>query len=138
MACDIHMAIEYRSHFENYWKSFAIDVYGDRHYGLFRALGVIGRGDEKIIPISELRGMPPEASYQVDDEENGIQAGAWGGDHSLSWLYVSEFLEALKRASIDVESTEISLTYPVIGRILRDLCAVHGESNVRIVFNFDN
>lgn len=98
MGCDIHSVIQRKGY--RGWETVALDVGDDRNYDSFavyanvrngRAFAGVSTG-EGWIPISEPRGLPVDfATRALDEEETrGNTAYQWMGDHSHSWLLLSE------------------------------------------------
>lgn len=124
MGCDIHALAEVRkngkwqavtdevfpevyynpdSKSEYFHREFTADPYSGRNYFLFAMLAD-ARNHHDLVPFSELKGVPDDASpewlKEVDD---------WGGDmHSMSWYTLRE----LQEAPWDKTFTWVTLTTP--------------------------
>ena len=126
MGCDIHTLVQVKK--DNKWEDLENDLYTDRNYKLFSILAGV-RGNED--PIAYPRGFPSDFELDKDDDEN--HNGHYMGDHSFSYLTLTELLEnkeRLKEADCDfVETLEI-LQDRSIG--------FGGMDNVRLVFGFDS
>jgi hypothetical protein len=99
MGCDIHAVIEYRIS-GDMWFVAGINVEIPRDYRLFAAMAGV-RNYEEVIPVAAPRGLPTDMDGTEGEERaaGGTTAGffkALGSDgHTHSWLYTSEFEEAL-------------------------------------------
>jgi hypothetical protein len=111
MGTDLHMAVE---RFDGTrWKWTGIKLNSDRNYDLFAILAGVRNGvgfagvktGEGFIPISEPRGFPDDVdplsirgSYPdgmpYDDDDESIWGTVADGDHSASWLLLSEILDS--------------------------------------------
>jgi len=89
---------------DNYYAQAAEETwYDDRSYKCFSILANVRNGygaagvdtGDTFIPISEPRGFPedlgPDLIKDIEQYEDG-EKGWWPGDHSFSWLLVSELL----------------------------------------------
>lgn len=87
MGCDIHGFIEVK--IGKNW--YVYDKVGsERDYTLFGILA--GVRDERVAPVSELKGVPEDASIVVKAEVK-----SWEGDgHSHTWLSATEMKQAYK------------------------------------------
>ncbi|CRH24886.1 Uncharacterised protein [Chlamydia trachomatis] len=107
MGCDIHMYVEYKrenqessqwkngdyfrinesfGEFEDENKFNQIGLYDKRNYSLFSTLAGVRDYSEKIIPVSEPKGLPDDISDYVKKESDD-----WEGDgHTHSWLTLKE------------------------------------------------
>lgn len=159
MGCDIHMWVE---RLENDGKWHLVPdakVYSHRNYGLFGWLAdVRGWGP----PIAAPRGWPEDLSPELDaylgpdragryDDEGRDKRLDYAGDHTPSWLLVSEIQEAFDRLpntpEYETEEQRRARRYVVKGdawefawgylRYWENLAQGDG-SRVRIVFNFDS
>lgn len=84
MGCDIHTYVEKKTD-AGYEFISGFIPFDNRSYGTFGFLADV-RNYSKVTPISECRGVPPDASNKVIEEQN-----QWGCDgHSHSWLSVAE------------------------------------------------
>lgn len=100
MGCDIHMYVEYRN--DNNWRpgdyfvkdgDWADDngferkeIHGGRNYSLFSTLAGVRDYSEKIVPVSEPKGIPDDACRYTKKQFN-----EWGSDaHTPSYLTLSE------------------------------------------------
>lgn len=146
MGCDIHAYIEVRTH--DTWKILetprpykcacgcdytprtpqlppAFDV---RHYGLFSILAGVRNYDE-IEPVAPPRGVPDVASQEYQDI-----VSAWDGDwHTASWLTAAEIL-----ADTRLQDPRLPGDWQEFVTRLRDLVRLFGDTDVRLVFFFDN
>jgi hypothetical protein len=104
------------------WELIGYDVYGSRNYDLIgRLTNVITR--EGVVPLSEPRGVPKDASKVYKKECKGY----WKG-HSHSYFYLSELV---KEDWIDI-SQEMHELVERLKTEYKDL------DTIRIVFFFDN
>lgn len=112
MGCDIHLRVERRNDSGRWvdvlppetWNNEALDdktprgahYFGhwfvDQNYHLFALLADV-RNDGHTIPICKPRGLPEDVATKEDLNDEG--EGWWWGDHSHSWLALSE-LEQLR------------------------------------------
>lgn len=120
MGCDIHMTIEVRDgdkwrrvdkcpprpcwcdgKIADHWKCGGTGIdespYHDRNYAVFAALANV-RNDGNIKPISEPRGLPDDCTHGVGEEDDFEH-----GDHSFTWLLLSEVLAYPWNAEIQDE-----------------------------------
>lgn len=118
MGCDIHCYMEiknnngdwhcdeiYRTSFdeESEKKFDLLPVYNHRDYELFSILANV-RNDGEIIPISEPRGFPEDASNEVEDEYMN-----WGSDaHSASYMTLKELMDNVEKYKIVKRSGFVS------------------------------
>lgn len=79
MGCDIHLIGQRHNGTE--WETVETAAFGYRSYALFGFLADV-RNYSAVKPISEERGRPEDFS----DDDDAL------GDHSFSWLSVSELL----------------------------------------------
>lgn len=81
MGCDIHIRAERKS--GDKWEVIPdLAPFDWRSYGMFEFLANV-RNYSAVPPISEPRGLPTDAPPENEDD-------GWLGDHSHSWLSVSE------------------------------------------------
>jgi hypothetical protein len=122
MGCDIHGVIQAKPN--DVWVTVGI-LPGLRDYRSFSRLANV-RNDRDITPISEPRGLPE--GFVVDNSHvydlNGIDI--WLGDHSHSWLLVSEITSCQYDYSLIKQIIDITMHI--------ELC----DEDIRIVFGFDN
>lgn len=107
MGCDIHMYVEYKKSVNNnmvwvngdyfkhnpYYKSNdeekrfeRMELHGWRNYILFATLAGVRDYTEKVIPVSEPKGVPDDSSDYVKQANED-----WDGDgHTHSWLTLKE------------------------------------------------
>ncbi len=113
MGCDIHMYVEYKKKlpvkgseermerwvsgdyfkinpFDGVWddetKMECMELYGHRNYSLFSTLAGVRDYTEKIVPVSEPKGLPDDCCGFVKKESED-----WDGDgHNHSWLTLKE------------------------------------------------
>lgn len=133
MGCDIHMCLEVRDWEDapNPWKAAILEdgCWDWRNYDLFSWLANVRNYDEeRITPISEPRGLPPDVSPEVkrvfDD---------WAADnHSHSWLLLSEIL-----ASSPPKHCQAFIEWLAAIRHFSRLGYTKPE-HIRLVFAFDN
>ena len=64
MGCDIHAYIEYKHWGDKWWPFANLDI--DRDYQLFGLMAGVRRSD--IDPVAQPRGVPSDASWKVNDE----------------------------------------------------------------------
>jgi hypothetical protein len=101
MGCDIHPYVEVRKHGK--WQRAPIKVPNDRDYFAFGKLANVRNGlgfagidmGDPVRPIAEPRGLPLDTT--IRDSESSVeyeQPGyCWLGDHSHSWVLLSELLD---------------------------------------------
>lgn len=150
MGCDIHFYVEKKD--GDKWVSAdkwtpsrwdgSLEVkhedsfYDDRNYILFSVLADVRNfRDTRINPISEPRGVPDDATQEVRD------AVFFYGDHSHSWLLVSE-IEAYDWNQ-DIEDNGSSFNIKdrcmkFLEETLSRMKALGDSDKVRCVFGFDN
>ena len=148
MGCNSHLSIEIQgrwSHSPSKWDTWAIDLPESRDYYLYEAMAGVRGEDENAIATP--RGVPVDASSQVK-----FWCERAGDDgHSHSWLYPSEFTEAIiksdkrfaeevKRSKYpaDPERGHTDKAWLSLDKVLKALAEVYGDENVRLVFFFDN
>jgi len=113
MGCDIHMYVEYKKDLpikgtkerEEKWingdyfkynpffktwedeEEFSrLELHGSRNYQLFSTLAGVRDYSQKVVPVSEPKGVPDDACEYVKKESE-----QWGSDgHSHSWLTLKE------------------------------------------------
>lgn len=99
MGCDIHWIVQTRADNGSPWvtsRDLDADCYDGRNYDLFAQLANVRNGwgfagtntGEGFVPICEPRGLPGDLAL-VD---NHVDEDTWLGDHSHSWLTLSELL----------------------------------------------
>lgn len=126
MGTDIHPYAEVRQNGK--WQRAHIEVPSDRNYWTFAILANVRNGfgfagcytGEPVTPISEPRGLPPDTSIADNDLDFEDPKYVWLGDHSHSWVLLSELLA-------------YDLDQPMIqgGVITRaQLKALHGENKL--------
>lgn len=147
MGCDIHDLVQVKR--EGKWKTVVLDPVGSpRNYYTFAMLAGVRNGSEtKITPIAEPRGLPKDFGHEVDDENYilppgnvdkreaflGDDAKFWLGDHSHTWLLLSE-MKAYKVP--DVIHHYYDDLLKELEKIANDNESYDNE--VRYVFGFDN
>jgi hypothetical protein len=90
MGCDIHAYAEKRT--ETGWKRLDVKVPDDRDYESFAKLANV-RNRFDWTPISKPRGLPDDTCISENDEvDYESPEYVWLGDHSFSWLLLSELL----------------------------------------------
>jgi hypothetical protein len=100
MGCDIHLYVEKREG-DNWvsadtWEQdeggffvpYKKQYYLDRNYSLFSILANV-RNDHGFIPISEPKGLPKDASREVET----LSKGYYPDCHSFSWFTLRELLD---------------------------------------------
>lgn len=118
MGCDIHSVAQIRK--IGHWETIAVEISGDnRNYDTFGMLADVRNGfgfagcdtGDAYEPIAEPRGLPSE--FIVDDDYNHLLdfeffsefdekrsspfTRIWMGDHSHSWLLLSEMKNYVKK-----------------------------------------
>lgn len=115
MGCDIHMYVEYKRSInskdtwvsgdyfkmnpyyktDEYEREFeCIELYGDRNYTLFSTIAGVRDYTDKVVPVSEPKGIPEDATAYVKQENE-----RWDGDgHTHSWLTLKEIKEYQEKA----------------------------------------
>lgn len=134
MGADIHGVLQSRFERIDGTMSGWIDqgeVEDTRHYFKFAYLADV-RNYCAVTPISKPRGLPE--GFEVDDENDYLLWGrkVWMGDHSHSWLLLSEIRDHDYPAD-DREGLDMFLKWV-------DYAAAKcgGYENGRIVFGFDS
>lgn len=99
MGCDIHSAVEIRRDGQWHWDASAKfndildhptnEPFDWRNYGMFGFLADV-RNYSHVPPLSESRGLPYNLSPELTSQDGGV---TWLGDHSFSWLSLSELLD---------------------------------------------
>lgn len=89
MGCDIHIVAQKKT--ADGWVDLDISPFDCRNYGLFGWLANV-RNYYDVPPLSEPRGLPDDLPYRDDNDYRF-------GDHSFSWLSVSEL------ANFDMDQT---------------------------------
>lgn len=95
MGCDIHLVTQVKENGK--WVIYPTTYKEDRNYSLFSVLAGVRQVGE-VVPIAEPRGIPEDFGYGLnnDFEIDGIKEefdskyNKWLGDHSFSWLSLSE------------------------------------------------
>lgn len=133
MGCNSHLSIEYRpGHAGDItrWDTYALDVPESRNYVLYEAMaGVRGEESNAVCPA---RGEPKDVSRAVK-----VWLDRWEADgHSTSYLYPSEFRQCTDRQS--GSGYTLAKEWQCLLVVLEGLGKIYGESNVRVVFFFDN
>lgn len=128
MGCDIHTLLQV---FKNdTWHTVAFDVSSGRHYVRFGILAGVRNGRD-YETISEPRGFPKDSDVALD--ENGSIWDFWLGDHSHSWVLLSEMLDyeaEHKTGELDEMINDIKYEAEKFGRMK--------PQDVRFVFGFDS
>jgi hypothetical protein len=139
MGCDIHGLSQIR-YGDSEW--FDCDTIEDgRNYRLFAALAGVRNGfgfagiatHEPIIPIAEPRGLPEDF---VNDEDEHCM-----GDHSFSWLHMSEIVSwpGWGMCLSDAPETPLRERCQAFWKWVEWQQVRHGKnSDIRIVFGFDS
>lgn len=95
MGCDIHIAVQKYSKINKRWLTLDEKLDEPRNYFLFHCLaGVRSESSwNNIPPVSQARGFPSDVGVSCD-ECIYLPSGRkkWLGDHSHSWLTISELL----------------------------------------------
>ena len=101
MGCDIHLVVEHKRDGKWQYVFDSESFYHERHYEVFAILANI-RNSHGLKPISAPRGYPEDIDSELikndplnEDFYRKIQleeATIWLGDHSHSWLLLSELL----------------------------------------------
>lgn len=107
MGCDIHPYAEVRKNGK--WERSPIKVPSDRNYWTFSVLAGVRNGcgfagsytGEPVTPIAEPRGLPSDTTIADNSLEYEDPNHVWLGDHSHSWLLLSELL------AVDLDSPVI-------------------------------
>jgi hypothetical protein len=99
MGCDIHPYAEVRRN--GRWERAPVKVPNDRNYTAFGKLANVRNGSgfagcdmgDAVRPIAEPRGLPTDTTIaDTHDKEYEDPGYTWLGDHSHSWLMLSELL----------------------------------------------
>jgi hypothetical protein len=99
MGTDIHPYVEVRKN--GAWTRAKVDVPRDRNYFAFGKLANVRNGSgfagcdmgDPLRPIAEPRGLPPDTSIQNNEIEEWRSSDYVSlGDHSFSWVMLSELL----------------------------------------------
>jgi hypothetical protein len=99
MGCDIHPYVEVRK--DGKWERSTVKVPSDRDYWAFGKLANVRNGEgfagcdtgDLVTPISQPRGLPDDTSIHDNDSvDYEDPAYVWLGDHSFSWVLLSELL----------------------------------------------
>jgi hypothetical protein len=103
------------------WHQYGFDHnYPDptnRQYTLFALLADVRNGSgfagvrthQPIVPLFPERGIPEDTSYEEDPSEDGF----WLGDHSFTYAYLDELLEAPWDITFDSQGVVNQLEYEV-------------------------
>lgn len=95
MGCDIHGALQIRYSANSSYRSVQA-IPRNRNYTLFAALADV-RNYDSIKPLAPDRGVPADITYDSDDafdEEGNRKPGRLDlGDHSMTWMTLTEVLE---------------------------------------------
>jgi hypothetical protein len=138
MGADIHGVLQ--SRFKNdrgEWSSWwsEEEIYDTRHYLMFSYLADV-RNYHGVRPISEPRGLPEDFKVGGIDYDNGEHnldgRRIWMGDHSPSWLLLSE----IRDHDYPEEDREYLDTFFKWVDYAASKCG--GYENGRIVFGFDS
>ena len=113
MGCDIHSVAQVRKN--NNWTTVAAEIAGDnRNYNTFACLANVRNGygfagsdtGDGFIPIAQPRGLPRDFTIEreyhplpngVEHPYDADERSLWMGDHSHSWLLLSELEEYFER-----------------------------------------
>lgn len=138
MGADIHGVLQSRfKRVDGEWSGWIDEeeIYDTRHYLMFGYLAGV-RNYSGVTPISEPRGLPEdfemkEGEYEVDTHTLwGLEV--WMGDHSHSWLTLSE----IRDHDYPDEDREYLSTFLKWIDYAASECG--GYENGRIVFGFDS
>lgn len=125
MGCNSHLSIEVN--YGSAWEPFALDVPESRNYNLYEAMaGVRGYSGNAVV---RPRGIPKDVSRVV---EYWIKRASNDG-HTHSWLSSDEFHRAMLKGY-----GEGTKEWDAIDGVLTTLKMLLGETNVRLIFFFDN
>lgn len=138
MGADIHIIVQYKEKgkWETYFEypDYPYEINEDRDYQSFSLLAGV-RGSFESIQYP--RGLPHDLEMEMDEEGCMCHKGKWLGNHSHSYLTLSEIVK--KKVTL-LEATEFWLIY----RIIEDLHRIQEKlgdfknNNIRIVFGFDS
>jgi len=158
MGCDIHSICEVFNPQTNTWERtgdlFPLDKYDREHfkkdlgpepfstrnYGLFGFLANV-RNMSECTPLRYSRGLPPEyANYW---ESNNSHNSLYLGDHSFSWLLLSELLNFdYSKEFYDQRYKERRTYKDLVGEkfftSLEIMKTLGPPEHVRVVFGFDS
>src|SRR5690242_3218591 len=98
MGCDIHPYAEVLT--DSGWRKADVNVPSDRNYWAFSVMADVRNGSgfagcdtgKPVEPISKPRGLPADTSIADTDADFEDPAYIWLGDHSHSWLLLSELM----------------------------------------------
>lgn len=101
MGCDIHPYAEVLT--DSGWRKADVEVPSDRNYWAFAIMADVHNGSgfagcdtgKPVKPISQARGLPSDTSIadsHMDDDDWDNPNHIWLGDHSYSWLFLSELM----------------------------------------------
>ena len=139
MGCDIHGFVQVR-YGDSEWFSDG-EIEDGRNYRLFAALAGVRNGfgfagiysHDPLTPIAEPRGIPDDFVY--DENENDM------GDHSFSWLHLSEIVAwtGWDMCLSDDPATPLRERCNAFWKWIEWQQARHGKNaDLRIVFGFDS
>jgi len=118
---------------EEKWRNMIVDAspYAGRNYYLFAMLANVRNYHNEVVPISEPRGVPDDAS---DIYLKIVKF--WDGDgHSHSYLTLKELHDAVNEREAEFASqTYFIKTYEYLLKLASD----PNVEDVRLVFFFDN
>lgn len=97
MGCDIHIYAEKK--INDKWEKIDIEVPRDRNYWSFGIMANVRNGYGFAgcelgdpLPYFEPRGLPEDTTIKDNDLDFGDKNYVWLGDHSYSWLLISELM----------------------------------------------
>ena len=108
MGCDIHGRVQRRYSETGKYADIG-PMEDDRNYKVFAMLAGVRNGfgfagvatHSRLVPVSEPRGLPADLElidgdsvklHRYNDDDELVEYGEWLGDHSHSWLSLSEIL----------------------------------------------
>lgn len=148
MGCDIHLYFERKV--SDKWQKIEIDkriLPRDRNYTLFAFLANVRNYGEFIVtPQFAGRGIPDDTSFPCKDGFPIETEEQWLGDHSFTYAYLDEILNApwhIKEGDIvDCLSNCYFRTFHE--QVLPKLVGTYGwiydeeKRNIRVIMGFDN
>jgi hypothetical protein len=137
MGCDIHLYIEQKK--KDKWHEIKVDkrlLPDGRNYDLFAFLaGVRNYEPLKKTPLFPHRGIPDDTSMPKNDTDD-----FWIGDHSFTYAYLNEILEA-PWESVDLECSYFYIFFLyILPRLSSCITFLSDDEkkNIRIIMGFDN
>lgn len=138
MGCDIHLYFEQKN-MKGEWEEVKVDeriLPDDRDYRLFTFLaGVRNYDDFEIEPQFPKRGIPEDTSMPKKETEYFFM-----GDHSFTYAYVNEILEApWEKYELNDSYFKIFCEY-VLPRLssVKIIFPQEDKKNIRVIMGFDN